>query len=208
MRPAPGGVQGDVLVVFDGVRKSYDGRTLVVRDLDLAVRRGEFLTVLGPSGSGKTTMLLMLAGFERQTSGHILLDGRPVDALPPERRDIGFVFQNYALFPHMTVAENIAFPLRYRGVRGAAARERVVRALAMVRLAGFESRNPTQLSGGEQQRVALARALVFGPKLVLMDEPLGALDKQLRERMQIEIKHLQRHCASPSYSLRTTSPRR
>jgi len=191
MPTPPGRAEGDVLVVFDGVQKSYDGRTLVVRDLDLAVRRGEFLTVLGPSGSGKTTMLMMLAGFERPTAGHILLDGRPVEALPPERRDIGFVFQNYALFPHMTVAENVAFPLRYRGIRGSAARERVERALAMVRLQGFGERKSTQLSGGQQQRVALARALVFEPTLVLMDEPLGALDKQLRERMQIEIKHLQ-----------------
>jgi putative spermidine/putrescine transport system ATP-binding protein len=186
------GVQGaDQLVVFDGVQKSYDGSTLVVRDLNLAVRRGEFLTMLGPSGSGKTTTLMMLGGFERPTAGHILLDGKPVEALPPEKRDIGFVFQNYALFPHMSVAENVAFPLRYRGVRGDAAKQRVVKALSMVRLDGFDSRKPSQLSGGQQQRVALARALVFQPKLVLMDEPLGALDKQLRERMQIEIKHLQ-----------------
>ncbi len=181
----------DDLVVFDGVQKSYDGHTLVVRDLNLAVKRGEFLTLLGPSGSGKTTTLMMLGGFERPTAGHILLDGKPVEALPPEKRDIGFVFQNYALFPHMSVAENVAFPLRYRGVRGAEARQRVAKALDMVRLGGFGGRRPTQLSGGQQQRVALARALVFQPKLVLMDEPLGALDKQLRERMQIEIKHLQ-----------------
>ena len=180
------------LVRFDRVRKSYDGATLVVRDLNLDVRRGEFLTLLGPSGSGKTTTLMLLAGFERPTSGHIMLDGRPIDALPPERRGIGVVFQNYALFPHMTVEENVAFPLRYRKVPGAQARERVARALAMVRLDGFSARKPSQLSGGQQQRVALARALVFEPKLVLMDEPLGALDKQLRERMQVEIKQLQR----------------
>ena len=191
MSPYPARGGADQLVAFDGVQKSYDGQTLVVRDLNLAVRRGEFLTLLGPSGSGKTTTLMMLGGFERPTAGHIRLDGKPVEALPPEKRDIGFVFQNYALFPHMSVAENVAFPLRYRGVKGAQARERVSRALAMVRLEGFDSRKPTQLSGGQQQRVALARALVFQPKLVLMDEPLGALDKQLRERMQIEIKHLQ-----------------
>jgi putative spermidine/putrescine transport system ATP-binding protein len=191
MSPHPARGGADQLVVFDGVQKSYDGHTLVVRDLSLAVRRGEFLTLLGPSGSGKTTTLMMLAGFERPTAGHIRLDGRPVETLPPEKRDIGFVFQNYALFPHMNVAENVAFPLRYRGVRGAEAKQRVARALAMVRLEGFDARKPTQLSGGQQQRVALARALVFQPKLVLMDEPLGALDKQLRERMQIEIKHLQ-----------------
>ncbi|MDQ2802905.1 MAG: ATP-binding cassette domain-containing protein, partial [Pseudomonadota bacterium] len=180
------------LVRFDRVRKSYDGATLVVRDLNLDVRRGEFLTLLGPSGSGKTTTLMLLAGFERPTSGHIMLDGRPIDALPPERRGIGVVFQNYALFPHMTVEQNVGFPLRYRKVVGEQARARVARALAMVRLDGFGGRKPTQLSGGQQQRVALARALVFEPKLVLMDEPLGALDKQLRERMQIEIKQLQR----------------
>jgi putative spermidine/putrescine transport system ATP-binding protein len=189
---AAGSSVADEIVAFEGVQKSYDGKQLVVVDLDLRVRRGEFLTLLGPSGSGKTTCLMMLAGFERPTAGHILLEGRPVEKLPPERRNIGVVFQNYALFPHMSVAENIGFPLRYRGLRGEEARARVARALAMVRLDGFGERKPSQLSGGQQQRVALARALVFEPKLVLMDEPLGALDKQLRERMQVEIKHLQR----------------
>jgi putative spermidine/putrescine transport system ATP-binding protein len=179
------------LVCFEGVRKSYDGIHFVVENLDLRVRRGEFLTMLGPSGSGKTTTLMMLGGFERPTLGRILLGGRPVERLPPEKRNIGFVFQNYALFPHMTVAENIAFPLRYRGITGAAAAQKVSLALDMVRLGNFGDRRPAQLSGGQQQRVALARALVFEPSLVLMDEPLGALDKQLRERMQIEIKHLQ-----------------
>jgi putative spermidine/putrescine transport system ATP-binding protein len=181
----------DALVRFESVRKSYDGVHFVVEDLNLAVGRGEFLTMLGPSGSGKTTSLMMLGGFERPTLGHILLDGRPVEKLPPEKRNIGFVFQNYALFPHMSVAENVAFPLRYRGVTGAAAAEQINRALARVRLEKFGARPPGQLSGGQQQRVALARALVFEPKLVLMDEPLGALDKQLREQMQIEIKHIQ-----------------
>jgi putative spermidine/putrescine transport system ATP-binding protein len=179
------------LVCFEGVRKSYDGIHFVVDNLDLHVRQGEFLTMLGPSGSGKTTTLMMLGGFERPTLGRILLGGRPVERLPPEKRNIGFVFQNYALFPHMTVAENIAFPLRYRGITGAAAAQKVALALDMVRLGNFGDRQPAQLSGGQQQRVALARALVFEPSLVLMDEPLGALDKQLRERMQIEIKHLQ-----------------
>ena len=177
---------------FVGVRKTYDGRQLVVAGLDLGIRRGEFLTLLGPSGSGKTTTLMLLAGFERPTSGRILLDGQPVERLPPERRGIGMVFQNYALFPHLSVAENVAFPLRYHGITGADAAARLAAALAMVRLDGLETRRPQQLSGGQQQRVALARALVFGPRLVLMDEPLGALDKQLRERMQVEIKHLQR----------------
>lgn len=178
-------------VRFEGVKKSYDGINFVVKDLDLTVRKGEFLTMLGPSGSGKTTSLMMLGGFERPTLGHILLDGKSVERLPPEKRNIGFVFQNYALFPHMTVAENIAFPLRYRNIRGAAAKDKVHEALQRVGLEGFSARRPAQLSGGQQQRVALARALVFEPALVLMDEPLGALDKQLREHMQIEIKELQ-----------------
>jgi len=181
----------DALVRFEGVKKSYDGIYFVVKNLNLDVRKGEFLTMLGPSGSGKTTTLMMLSGFEQPTLGRILLDGKPVERLPPERRNIGFVFQNYALFPHMTVAENVAFPLRYRGIRGRAAEEKVKQALGMVSLETFGDRRPAQLSGGQQQRVALARALVFEPSLVLMDEPLGALDKQLRERMQIEIKQLQ-----------------
>ncbi len=181
----------DALVRFEDVKKSYDGITFVVKGLNLAVCRGEFLTMLGPSGSGKTTTLMMLGGFERPTLGRILLDQRPVERLPPEKRNIGFVFQNYALFPHMTVAENVAFPLRYRGITGAAAKEKVHQALGRVSLDTLGDRRPAQLSGGQQQRVALARALVFEPSLVLMDEPLGALDKQLRERMQIEIKQLQ-----------------
>ena len=179
------------MVAFERVQKTYDGRTLVVEDLNLAVRRGEFLTMLGPSGSGKTTTLMMIAGFEQPTNGRILLEGQAVERLPPERRDIGFVFQNYALFPHMTVADNVGFPLRYRGIRGADAARRVAEALAMVRLDGLGERRPAQLSGGQQQRVALARAMVFKPKLILMDEPLGALDKQLREHMQIEIRRIQ-----------------
>ncbi|MDI9349017.1 MAG: ABC transporter ATP-binding protein [Candidatus Symbiobacter sp.] len=183
-------VPGQISVAYDHVDKSYDGQNLVVRDLCLAVQRGEFLTLLGPSGSGKTTSLMMLAGFENPTRGRIYLNGVPVETVPPEKRNIGFVFQNYALFPHMNVAENIAFPLRYRGIKGAAARQKVDEALAMVRLSGLHGRKPAQLSGGQQQRVALARALVFDPQLVLMDEPLGALDKQLREQMQFEIKQI------------------
>ncbi|MGQ3212469.1 MAG: ABC transporter ATP-binding protein [Shinella sp.] len=181
----------EIMVAFERVQKTYDGRTLVVEDLNLSVRRGEFLTMLGPSGSGKTTTLMMLGGFEQPTSGRIMLEGQAVERLPPERRDIGFVFQNYALFPHMTVAENVGFPLRYRGVRGADARRRVEEALSMVKLTGLGERRPAQLSGGQQQRVALARAMVFNPKLILMDEPLGALDKQLREHMQVEIRKIQ-----------------
>ncbi len=188
---APAATVGDnVLVCFRGVRKTYDGRVLVVRHLDLDIERGEFLTLLGPSGSGKTTTLMMLAGFETPTAGDIILAGRSLANLPPHKRDIGVVFQNYALFPHMTVAENVAFPLSVRGIAKADAATRVRRALDMVRLSGFGERRPGQLSGGQQQRVALARALVFEPQLVLMDEPLGALDKQLREEMQLEIRHL------------------
>lgn len=181
----------DALVRFEDVKKSYDGINFVVKDLNLNVRRGEFLTMLGPSGSGKTTTLMMLGGFERPTLGRILLDDKPVERLPPEKRNIGFVFQNYALFPHMTVADNVAFPLRYRAITGTAAKNKVREALGRVSLEALGDRRPAQLSGGQQQRVALARALVFEPSLVLMDEPLGALDKQLRERMQIEIKQLQ-----------------
>jgi putative spermidine/putrescine transport system ATP-binding protein len=180
----------DPIVTFEKVGKSYDGRTLVVDGLDLALERGEFLTLLGPSGSGKTTTLMMLAGFEDPTSGTITLDGRRIDNVPAHRRGIGMVFQNYALFPHMTVAQNLAFPLEMHGVPRHDIEPRVRRALDMVRLPHLRDRKPAQLSGGQQQRVAVARALVYGPKLVLMDEPLGALDKQLREQMQLEIKHL------------------
>jgi putative spermidine/putrescine transport system ATP-binding protein len=180
------------LVCFRGVQKTYDGTHLVVRGVDLDIRRGEFLTLLGPSGSGKTTCLMMLAGFETPTSGEIVLDGRPITRTPPHKRDFGMVFQNYALFPHMTVGDNVAYPLTVRKVPAAEQARRVAKALDMVRLAGFAHRYPPQLSGGQQQRVALARALVFEPKLVLMDEPLGALDKQLREHMQIELKELHR----------------
>ncbi|MDQ6433919.1 ABC transporter ATP-binding protein [Mesorhizobium sp. LHD-90] len=177
-------------ISFEAVRKSYDGANYVVRGLDLDVAEGEFLTLLGPSGSGKTTTLMMLAGFEEPTHGSISLGGARIDSVPAYDRNIGMVFQNYALFPHMTVGENVAFPLKMRGVSKSQISERVSSALDMVRMAGFESRRPSQLSGGQQQRIALARALVFEPRLVLMDEPLGALDKQLREHMQIEIKHL------------------
>ncbi len=177
-------------VSFQHVQKSYDGETLVVRDLNLDIAQGEFLTMLGPSGSGKTTCLMMLAGFEPATHGEIVLDGKSINEVPPHKRDIGMVFQNYALFPHMTVAENLAFPLQVRRMDKAEVERRVNHALDMVQLGGFGGRRPAQLSGGQQQRVAVARALVFDPKLVLMDEPLGALDKQLREQMQYEIKHI------------------
>ncbi len=180
----------DAFVRFVNVQKSYDGETLVVKDLNLDIEQGEFLTMLGPSGSGKTTCLMMLAGFETATHGEIVLDGRPINNVAPHRRDIGMVFQNYALFPHMTVNENLAFPLEVRRMEKREITERVQKALEMVELSSFGTRRPAQLSGGQQQRVAVARALVFEPKLVLMDEPLGALDKQLREQMQYEIKHI------------------
>ncbi|MBE3639095.1 ABC transporter ATP-binding protein [Mangrovicoccus algicola] len=178
------------MVEFDRVQKSYDGETLVVKDLNLAMPKGEFLTMLGPSGSGKTTCLMMLAGFETATSGEIRLAGREINHIPPHKRGIGMVFQNYALFPHMTVAENLSFPLEVRGMGKGERETKIKRALGMVQMNSFAGRRPAQLSGGQQQRIALARALVFDPDLVLMDEPLGALDKQLREHMQFEIKHL------------------
>ena len=182
--------QNDGFVVFDHEQKSYDGETLVVKDLNLSIGKGEFLTMLGPSGSGKTTCLMMLAGFETATSGDIRLDGRPINSVPPHKRGIGMVFQNYALFPHMTVGENLSFPLEVRGMGKTERETKIKRALDMVQMYSFINRRPAQLSGGQQQRIALARALVFDPSLVLMDEPLGALDKQLREHMQFEIKHL------------------
>ncbi|MDE2878912.1 ABC transporter ATP-binding protein [Candidatus Palauibacter soopunensis] len=177
-------------VEFEDVSKSYDGRTLVVDDLNLGIGKGEFVTLLGPSGSGKTTILMMLAGFQTATSGAIRIGGRSVQDLPPRKRGIGMVFQNYALFPHMTVGANLAFPLEVRGIAEEQRRERVERALDLVRLGGLEDRRPGQLSGGQQQRVAIARALVFEPDLVLMDEPLGALDRSLREEMQYEIRSI------------------
>ncbi len=180
------------MVHFDQVQKSYDGVTLVVKNLNLEIARGEFLTMLGPSGSGKTTCLMMLAGFETATHGEIKLAGRPINNISPHKRGIGMVFQNYALFPHMTIAENLAFPLQVRKLSKSDVTAKVDRAMDMVQMGdgSFHGRRPAQLSGGQQQRVALARALVFEPELVLMDEPLGALDKQLREHMQYEIKHL------------------
>jgi putative spermidine/putrescine transport system ATP-binding protein len=182
--------QGDAKYVeFIDVEKMY-GHFHAVRRLNLSIGRGEFLTFLGPSGSGKTTTLNMLAGFERPSQGVITLGGKSVDRLPPYERNIGMVFQNYALFPHMSVADNVAFPLSVRKVAKAEIGPRVTRALEMVRLERFKDRKPAQLSGGQQQRVALARALVFQPTLVLMDEPLGALDKKLREHMQIELMQI------------------
>jgi putative spermidine/putrescine transport system ATP-binding protein len=172
--------------------KSYDGKVRAVDGVSLAIEKGEFVTFLGPSGSGKTTTLMMIAGFERPTSGTITLAGRPIDPVPPHRRNIGMVFQNYALFPNMSVARNVAYPLRMRGVAKAQIRDKVVAMLRIVGLSAFADAEPRNLSGGQQQRVALARALVFDPDVLLLDEPLGALDKNLREQMQIEIRRIHR----------------
>ncbi|CZF81275.1 Spermidine/putrescine import ATP-binding protein PotA [Grimontia celer] len=185
------GDSGMPFVRFDNVQKSYDGRTLVVKGFEMDIEQGEFITLLGPSGSGKSTVLMMMAGFEQPTHGEIYLNGNPIKKLPPHKRGIGLVFQNYALFPHMTVEENLAFPLQVRNLSKSEIEKKVKRALDMVRLSDFGHRRPAHLSGGQQQRVAVARALVFEPELVLMDEPLGALDKNLREEMQYEIKHIQ-----------------
>lgn len=182
--------QNDAFVRFSNVQKTYDGETLVIKDLNLDIARGEFVTLLGPSGSGKSTSLMLLAGFEQPTAGEVYLDGRLLNDVAPYQRNIGMVFQNYALFPHMTVLDNVAYPLRVRKMNRVDARKRAQKALEMVRLGDFGARYPKQLSGGQQQRVAVARSLVFDPALVLMDEPLGALDKKLREEMQIEIKHI------------------
>ncbi|WP_239025050.1 ABC transporter ATP-binding protein [Rhodoligotrophos defluvii] len=182
-------MHSEPLVEARKLQKSYDGK-LVIENLDLTIHRGEFLTLLGPSGSGKTTLLMMLAGFEAPTAGEIFYQGRSIANLPPHARNFGVVFQNYALFPHMSVFDNVGFPLSVRKLSRAEIASRVRQALAMVQLEEFGERRPPQLSGGQQQRVALARALVFEPDLVLMDEPLGALDKNLREQLQVEIKHL------------------
>ena len=172
--------------------KRYESATTeAVVEFSLEVKAGEFVTLLGPSGSGKTTILKMIAGFERPTAGEIFVDSAPITELPPYQRGVGMVFQNYALFPHMTVFENIAFPLSVRSASRAEVASKVADALKLVRLEGLESRYPLQLSGGQQQRVALARAVVFNPTLLLMDEPLGALDRNLRESMKYEIKRVQ-----------------
>ncbi len=174
-----------------GLSKRF-GQTIAIDDATFSIARGEFLSLLGPSGSGKTTILMNIAGFQQPSGGRIIVGDRDVAPLPANKRNIGMVFQRYALFPHMSVAKNIAFPLQMRGWSRARQAEAVERMLSVVQLTGFSERLPDQLSGGQQQRVALARALVFEPPLLLMDEPLGALDKKLREELQVEIKSLQR----------------
>jgi putative spermidine/putrescine transport system ATP-binding protein len=174
-----------------GLRKNY-GAVTALAGVDLEIREGEFFTLLGPSGSGKTTLLRLIAGFERPDGGTIELGGREISTVPPYGRDVNTVFQDYALFPHMTVLQNIEYGLRVRRVAKAERRARAVRALEMVRLAGLGSRKPAQLSGGQRQRVALARAIVNQPQVLLLDEPLGALDLKLRQEMQLELQHVQR----------------
>ncbi|MCP4386269.1 MAG: ABC transporter ATP-binding protein [Hyphomicrobiales bacterium] len=186
----PDGASSSQFLRFIEVKKSYDQRQLVVKGFNLDVARGEFITLLGPSGSGKTTILMMLAGFEGVTGGDIQINGVPITRTAPYKRNIGMVFQNYALFPHMTVAENLAYPLKVRKKSRQDVANHVEEYLELVELKGYGTRHPGQLSGGQRQRVALARALIFEPSLVLMDEPLGALDKKLREQMQFEITQL------------------
>jgi putative spermidine/putrescine transport system ATP-binding protein len=182
------GHQADVRLV--GVRKAY-GDVVAVDGVDVEIRTGEFFTMLGPSGSGKTTCLRMIAGFVQPDEGRIELGGTDVTDLPPHERDVNTVFQDYALFPHMSVGENVEYGLKVKKVPGADRRERVAQALQMVRLDGFEKRRPNQLSGGQRQRVALARALVNRPRVLLLDEPLGALDLKLRQQLQLELKRIQ-----------------
>jgi putative spermidine/putrescine transport system ATP-binding protein len=178
-------------VRLDGVRKTF-GDVVAVDRIDLAVDEGEFFSFLGPSGSGKTTCLRMIAGFEQPTEGRILLQGHDVSHLPPYERDVNTVFQDYALFPHMTVVENVAYALMVKGVSRRERKQRALEALRLVRLEGFDKRKPSALSGGQRQRVALARSLVNEPRVLLLDEPLGALDLKLRQQMQIELKSIQK----------------
>ena len=184
------GVDGGAEVRLHELTKTF-GPVAAVRDVSVTIAPGSFFTLLGPSGSGKTTTLMMVAGFAHPTSGEVFVDGKPMAALPPQKRDLGMVFQSYAVFPHLTVFDNVAFPLQVRKTSRLETLHRVGDALELVRLTGYERRLPRQLSGGEQQRVALARALVFRPRVLLMDEPLGALDKKLRTHMQLELKHIQ-----------------
>ncbi|MCW1938802.1 ABC transporter ATP-binding protein [Pseudomonas sp. MDMC_285] len=183
--------RSNVAVQLDGVLKRF-GNSIALQKVSLKIQEGEFITLLGPSGCGKTTLLNLMAGFAEADNGEIFIDGQLVTETPPYQREIGIVFQNYALFPHMNVAKNVGYGLRMRGVAKAEIAERVEQALALVKLSGYGERKPRELSGGQQQRVALARALVIRPKVLLLDEPFSALDKNLRLSMQIELKDIQR----------------
>ncbi|MGH7319541.1 MAG: ABC transporter ATP-binding protein, partial [Candidatus Rokuibacteriota bacterium] len=188
----PEGLGGGAEVRLEDLAKTF-GPVIAVEDVSVTIGPASFFTFLGPSGSGKTTTLMMVAGFVAPTRGEIFVDGVAVADRPPQKRDLGMVFQSYAVFPHLTVFQNVAFPLQVRRIPAGEIRRRVGEALELVRLSGYERRLPRQISGGEQQRVALARALVFRPRVLLMDEPLGALDKKLRGHMQLELKHIQQH---------------
>jgi spermidine/putrescine transport system ATP-binding protein len=186
-------VTGEAFIQLSGVYKQFEGlEGAVVKNLTLNVRKGEFLTLLGPSGCGKTTTLRMIAGFEQPTSGRVIIDGEDVTDISPHERCVNTVFQNYALFPHMNIFDNIAFGLKMKKVSKTEIKERVLAMLKMIQLEGYEKRMPSQLSGGQMQRVAIARAVVNNPKVLLLDEPLGALDQKLRKQMQLELKHLQK----------------
>ena len=191
MTTAASTMANDAAVTFDGVTKSF-GDVRALDNVSLAIPRGEFMTLLGPSGCGKTTLLKLAAGFLGPDSGSVAIDGKCVNGVPTYKREIGMMFQNYALFPHMSVAENIAYGLKTRHVARPEIRKRVTEALALVKLTGLDDRKPRQLSGGQQQRVALARALVINPTVLLLDEPFSALDKNLRASMQIELREIQR----------------
>ncbi|MCZ2839953.1 ABC transporter ATP-binding protein [Modestobacter sp. VKM Ac-2985] len=193
---APVASRAGTQIRLSDVVKDYGLAVPAVDGVSLTIEPGEFMTLLGPSGSGKTTTLNLIAGFETLTSGRISLDGDDVSTLPPHKRDLGMLFQNYALFPHMTVAQNVAYPLRERKVPKAEIRRRVAEVLELVQLPGRDDDVPSQLSGGQQQRVALARAIVFGPKALLLDEPLGALDRNLRGALQAEIQRIHREVGS------------
>ena len=182
---------GANMIVFRGISKSY-GSSVALHTTDFAVRKGEFLSLLGPSGSGKSTILNIIAGAVAPSTGSILLEGKDVSTVPPRERGLGMVFQNYALLPHLNVFDNVAFPLRIRGVGKSEIQQRVRNALERVGLTGYENRKPREMSGGQQQRVGIARCIVYSPSVILMDEPLGALDKKLRDQLQGEIKRLHR----------------
>ena len=198
---------GELLLEIRDIKKKFDGVD-VLEGISLSIQRGEFITFLGPSGCGKTTTLRIIAGLENPDSGQVLLEGKDVTNLEPNRRDVNTVFQNYALFPHMSVADNVGYGLKIRKVPKSEIQKKVKEMLALVQLEGFEKRKPSELSGGQKQRVAIARALVNNPKVLLLDEPLGALDLQLRRTMQSELKKLQKRLGIHNLSISPTTKKR